>query len=193
MAFGDRIEEKMTAMQSDALAKKAEAEMKAAEAALANADLEKRRMDLMERQIALQEQQSASLSTQVQRTAPKENPNYIARGPFTDPRGNPWSKSLKCPIFDGPIPLHEAETLTEAEVVQLNRLQPLERGRIQKADRSLVNARVVPTYDAQSRLSKLVIERPMGKDDNAQHFPPMDEMAKQLADQAEAQMAAVPA
>ena len=71
MAFGHTNEEKMTAAES----------------------LEQRRMDLMERQIALQEKQAAALNTQVQRTAPKENPNYIAAGPFTDPQGNPWSKS----------------------------------------------------------------------------------------------------
>lgn len=162
---------------AEALKEKAISEMSALE-------LERKRVELMERQIALQESQAASLMTQVERTAPKDNPNYIAAGPFTDPKGNPWSKSLKCPIFDGPIDLMESETLTEDEVTQLNRLLPLERGLIKKADDSIVGAKVLPTFDAHGKITKLVIMRPMGKDDGAQHYPPLREMARQLADQA---------
>lgn len=145
--------------------------------------MEQKRMELMERQIALQEKQAAALETQVERTAPKENPNYVEKGPFSDPTGAPWAKSLTIEVYDGPIKLNDTN-LTQLEVEQLNRLAPIEKGHIVKADRSTVQASVLPTYDAQNRLSRLMIRRPMGRDDNAQQFPPLDEMAKQLADQA---------
>jgi hypothetical protein len=150
---------------------------------------EAKRLELMERQIALQEKQAASMQTQVERTAPKDNPNYQPRGIY-NPQGLPESErlALKCEIFDGPIKLNRTP-LTPAEIEQLNRLEPIEMAQIIKMDRSVVKASVRATHDASGRLSRLEITRPMGKDDNPQLFPPLDEMAKQLADQAAAVIA----
>lgn len=150
---------------------------------LTSEQIELKRLELMERQIALQEKQAAALETQVERTAPKENANFISAGPFNAPDGKAWAATLKCEIYDGPIHLNDTN-LTEEEAKQLNRLEPLEKGLVTRADRKQVEAKVTPTFDVHGTLSKLVITRPMGRDDNAQHFPPLDEMAKQLADQA---------
>ena len=133
-----------------------------------------------------QAKQTDALVTQTERTAPKENPNYKAVGAFHKETGEPYAADLKCLIYDGPVQLNRTP-LTQIEVEQLNRLQPLEKGAITKVDRSVVKASVVPTFDAQGKLAKLEIKRPMGRDDNAQHYPPLDEIARQLADQAAAQ------
>lgn len=149
-------------------------------------ELEQKRLELMERQLAVQERQAAAMLTQVERTAPRENPNYKAAGPFTAPDGEEWSAKLPYPIYDGPVLLNRTP-LTADDVAQLSRLQPLEHGQIVKADRSTVKARVVPKMDATGKkIVSLAIERPMGKDDSPQLYPPIDEVARQLADQAEA-------
>lgn len=147
-------------------------------------ELERRRMALMERQLALQEQQAQSLSTQVERTAPKENPHYIDRGIFNKPNGEPWATDLRCDVFFGPMKLNRTP-LTEAEVAALNQIQPLARAHITKVEGTVVYGSVQPTRDAQGRLSRLEILFPMGKDDNPQHFPTITTYAKELAAQAE--------
>lgn len=182
----DRAEERLTAMQSDALAKKAAAEERAAEAHLKAMEMDQRRMELLEKQLALQEAQAATMAEQVARTAPRENPNYKPSGPYTNPAtGEPWAKELPYDIYQNNIHLNRGWTLTQTEVEQLRRLKPLEQGIIKKVDNSVVRAKVIPTYDAQNRLNRIVISYPMGKDDNPQMYPPLDEMARQLADQAE--------
>lgn len=169
---------------------KAEAALEQTAVELTALELERRRQDLEERRIAAQEKllevqmsQANSLATQVERTSPKENPHYKPAGPFHDPEGRDWNTHLKCAIYDGPAHLNK-HPLCEAEIIALNRLMPLEKGLITKADRSQVKVSVIPTYDVHDRLTKLEIKRPMGKDDNAQHYPPLDDMANQLADQA---------
>ena len=150
--------------------------------------LELKRLELMERQIALQEQQAAALETQVERTAPKDNPNYVPKSVFHDPTGKLWSASLKCEIYRGPEHFNDM-LITKEECEQLNRLMPLEHGLIAKADRTEVQASVVPTYGVHGQVTKLVIQHRMGRDDNPQYYPPLDELAKQLADQADAVIA----
>lgn len=175
----------------------AKAEIETAEAKKAEVSLMERFTALQERMVELQEQnaaaaklQTAALELQTKRTAPRENANYITNSIFAQENGEPWAKTLKCEMFFGPYPLHETP-LTQAEVVALNRIQPLERGTVAKVDRSIVEASVTPKYDAQHRLKTLTITVPMAKDSNPQHYPPLDELAIQLAVQAEAMVAAV--
>lgn len=144
-------------------------------------------LELQARQLALTEQQTKAVSLQEERSRPKENPNYQAVSLYLKPgtgEGTPWAADLKCDIFIGPIKLNRTP-LTEAEVTALNRLQPIENAVITKMDRSTARAKVQPSFDAQNRLSKLVITLPMSKDDNPQMYPPLDDLANQLADQAE--------
>jgi hypothetical protein len=163
------LEERKLAMQEEQLA------------------MQRQQMEFQARQLAVQETQAAAMAMQVERTAPKENPNYQASGIFVKPgtgEGRPWTEDLKCAIFDGPIHLNALQTLSGEEVAALNRIEPIEHATIRKVDNSLVKATVVGGYDASGKLTKLVIVRPMGRDDNAQHFPPLIDMANQLADQA---------
>lgn len=143
-------------------------------------------LELQQRQIALQELQAKATQLQEERTRPKDNPNYRASSIFLKPEGEgrPWTEDLKCDIFFGPIKLNKTP-LTEGEVAVLNRLQPVEKARLTKTDRSVVYVSVVPTFnEVTNALEKLEIRLPMKRDDNPQHYPPLDEIAAQLAAQA---------
>lgn len=144
-------------------------------------------LELQARQVALQEQQAHAVKLQEERSRPKDNPNYQAASIFMKPgtgEGRPWTEDLKCDIFLGAIKLNKTP-LTEAEVKALNTLQPVDRAKVIKVDRSEVRASVIPTYnDVTNALEKLEIQLPMKKDDNPQHYPPLDELALQLAKQA---------
>lgn len=177
--------------------REAKAEIETAEAKKAEMSVMEQFLELQTRMLALQEQnaaqaklQATALATQVERTAPRENPNYITRSLFAQENGEPWAKTLKCEVFFGPYPLHETP-LTQKEVIALNRLQPLAKGTIEKTDLSIVQASVTPKYDAQDRLTTLTISVPLAKDSNPQHYPPLEKMALQLVEQIEAQMSAV--
>lgn len=136
-----------------------------------------------DRMLAILEQQAQNQSVQNERTRPRENPNYVARSIFLQPNGEPWAKTLKCEMFFGPIELHRTP-LTKAEVDALNRLTPVVKARLKKVDNSFVNVTVRATEDAVGRLEKLTIELPLRKEDNAQHYPPLIDVANQLADAA---------
>jgi hypothetical protein len=141
---------------------------------------------IWQRQLEVQEQTAASLQTQVERTAPRENPNYRPRSIY-NPEGKPESEreTLKCQIFFGPVPLNRTPLLP-AEIAWLNRIGPLAQAQLKKVDNSVVLGSVEPTYDAEGHIAVLRIQFKMGKDDNPQHFPPLDQIAQQLATQYEA-------
>jgi hypothetical protein len=140
---------------------------------------EAKRLELMERQIALQETQAAALATQTERTAPKENPNYQASSPFLKPSGEPLAMDLKCQVYLNTICLNETP-LTRDEVDALNLIGPCDKRLVTKTDRSQALVSVIPTFDGLGRLERLTIVAPMKKEDGPQHYPPIDEFARQL-------------
>jgi hypothetical protein len=139
---------------------------------------------LQERMLAIQEQQAAALQVQVDRTAPKENPNYTPDSIFLRSDGEEWSKTLPYDIFLGPHRLNETP-LTQAEVEQLARIRPIEKARVEKTDGSIVLGKVYAREDAVGRIDRMTIEFPMKKDDNPQMYPILVRFAQQLADQSE--------
>jgi hypothetical protein len=133
--------------------------------------------------------QSKALETQVERTAPKENPNYQVKSLFLKPSGEPYAADLKCDIYVGPALLNKTP-LTADEVVQANRLRPMAKCRVTKMDRTTVIGSVTALTDASDQVSRITVHLPMAKDDNPQMYPPLDELLKQIADQGEAEAAA---
>ena len=149
-------------------------------------------LELQSRMVGLQEMQAKATQLQEERTRPKDNPNYQARSIFLKPgtgEGRPWSEDLKCDIFLMSMKLNKTP-LTEAEVKALNRLQPVDKAKVEKTDRSFAFATVRATETAGGVLEKLTIELPMKKDDNPQHYPPLDVLANMIADQAPQPIAA---
>jgi hypothetical protein len=147
-------------------------------------ELQKETLELQKTQAEAFLRQSASLEIQTERTAPKDNPHYTPNSYSINPKtGETWASSLKCDVYDGPSWLNRT-ALTEEEVCQANRLEPVEKGYLVKGDRSRVSAHVSARYDAQGAVERLTIHRPIGPDDNAQVYPSLDEICRQLADQA---------
>jgi hypothetical protein len=138
--------------------------------------------------LAILKQQAENQSVQNERTRPRENANYVAQSIFLQPNGEPWAKTLKCEMYFGPTLLNRTP-LTKEEVDALNLLQPVVKALVRKVDNSQVRVTVRPREDAIGRLESLTIEAPMKKDDNPQHYPPIVDFARQLAQAA--QMAAV--
>lgn len=141
---------------------------------------EAKRLDLMERQLALQEKQAATMATQVERTAPRENPNYVVVGMFSKPNGEPWTTDLKCDIYFGPIKLNRTP-MTEDEVRAWNLVEPAVKAPIRKVDGSVVYVSVRGEEDAVGALVALRVEVDLKKDSNPQHYPMLAEFARQLA------------
>ena len=135
------------------------------------------------RMLAILEQQAQNAEVQNERTRPRENANYVARSVFLKENGEPWAKDLKCDIYFGPMHLNR-DPLTQAEVEALNLIAPVEKGTITKVDRSTVKVTVRAREDAVGRLERLTIELPLRHEDNPQHYPPLIELAHQLAAQA---------
>ena len=106
------------------------------------------------------------LEAQVERTAPRENPNYVTVSPTMKPNGEQWAKDLKCDIYFGPIHMNRTP-LTKAEVDALNRLQPLDRGFITKTDGTRAPVTVRAKETATGKVERITIEVPMRKEDNA--------------------------
>ena len=131
-------------------------------------DLQKQTLELQRTQSEAFLRQSESLEIQTERT------------------GETWAASLKCDVYDGPSLLNRT-ALTEEEVRQANRLEPVDKGYLIKGDRSRVPAHVSARYNAQGAMERLTIHRPIGPDDNAQVYPSLDEICRQLADQGVAQ------
>ena len=150
-------------------------------------DLQKQTLELQRTQSEAFLRQSESLEIQTERTAPKENQHYIPQSYSINPEtGDSWASSLKCDVYDGPSLLNRT-ALTEEEVRQANRMEPVDKGYLIKGDRSRVPAHVSARYNAQGAMERLTIHRPIGPDDNAQVYPSLDEICRQLADQGVAQ------
>lgn len=145
-------------------------------------DQEAKRLALMERQMALQEQQAATMATQVERTAPKENPNYQAQSIFLQGNGEPWAKTLKCDLYLNSIHLNDTP-LTKPEVDALNRLEACEETDVVKIDRSIARVAIRPKRTATGRIERLTIETPLKKDDNPQYFPAIVDDGRGWAEQ----------
>lgn len=142
---------------------------------------EAKRLELMERQIALQEKQAAAFETQTERTAPKENPNYVAASEYLKPTGEPWAKDLKCPMYFGPM-FYNDTPLTKAEVDALNKVQPVKGVSVKKVDGKSTVVDVVPTYNrVNGALEKLVIDVDLKNDQQPQHWPSIEDLANQLS------------
>jgi hypothetical protein len=147
-------------------------------------DLQQQTLELQRIQADAFLRQSQSLEIQTERTAPKDNPHYVPNSYSINPEtGETWASSLKCDVYDGPSLLNRT-ALTEEEVRQANRLEPVDKGYLIKGDRSRVPAHVSARYNAQGAVDRLTIHRPIGPDDNAQVYPSLDEICRQLADQA---------
>lgn len=144
--------------------------------------------DLLATMVEALLRQSRAFETQVERTAPKENPNYQVRSLFVKPSGEPFAADLKCDIYVGPSLLNRTP-LTEEEVKQANRLAPIERCKIVKMDRTSVQASVVGRVNASDKLERLTLTLPLAQDDNPQMYPPLDELLRQVADQVESERA----
>lgn len=119
-------------------------------------EVEKPEADINDRLLTLLENQQKTMQTQVDRTAPKENPHYKAQSLFLQENGEPWAKTLKCEMYLGSINYNDSP-LTKAEVDALNQLQPLAKGVITKNDDSRLFVSVLPKADAVGRLSRLTI------------------------------------
>lgn len=125
------------------------------------------------------------LEAQVERTAPKENPNYVANSIFLKPNGEPWAKDLKCDIYFMSHHLNRTP-LTKDEVDALNRLQPLDIATITRTDGSVARASVTKKETAQGKIERLTIEVPIRKENNEfLTIPPIAVFASELARQAE--------
>ena len=149
-------------------------------------------LELQARMVSLQEMQAKATQLQEERTRPKDNPNYQAASIFIKPgtgEGRQWAEDLKCDIFLMAMKLNKTP-LTQEEVSALNRLQPVDKAKVKKTDGSFAYATVRATETATGQIEKLTIELPMKKDDNPQHYPPLDVLANMIADQAAQPIAA---
>ncbi len=135
-----------------------------------------------DRLLALLEQQAATMQEQVARTAPRENPNYIAKSVFLKEDGSQWATDLKCDMYLGSIHLNRTP-MTKGEVEAWNRLQPIDKGTLTKVDGSEVLAKVIPKETATGKIERLTVQMPMKKEDNPQHYGSLQAIAEQLAAQ----------
>jgi hypothetical protein len=124
------------------------------------------------------------LEAQVERSAPKENPNYKAQSLFLKENGEPWAKDLKCDMYFGPIHLNR-DPLTKAEVDALNRLEPLDAAIITKTDQSVARVTVTAKKTTTGKIERLTINAPMRRENN-EHltYPSILAFATELANQA---------
>lgn len=139
--------------------------------------------ELFERMLAIQQQQAEALATQVERTSPKENPNYQANSIFLKPSGEPWAEDLKCDIYFGSIKLNRTP-ITKAEVAALNQVQPVEKARLTKTDGSTQIVTVRAKENAVGVVERLTIEIDLKKEANPQHHRSLEAIALELAAQA---------
>lgn len=124
------------------------------------------------------------LEAQVERSAPKENPNYKAQSMFLKPNGEPWAKDLKCDIYFGSMHLNR-DPLTKEEVDALNQLQPLDHATITRTDQSLAKGKVTKRETSEGKLERLTIEFPMRRENNEfLTYPRLAVLARELAEQA---------
>lgn len=128
--------------------------------------------------------QSKAMAQQVERTAPKENPNYQVQSYCLKPNGEPHAADLQCDIYVGPSLLNRTP-LTAEEVRQANRLRPVAKFTIQKMDRTTVVGSVTGRFNASDQLERLTVALPMAQDDNPQMYPPLDDLLRQIADAGE--------
>jgi SOS-response transcriptional repressor LexA len=138
---------------------------------------------LMERMLAIQQQQATALEEQSARTLPKENPNYVAVSVFLKPNGEPHAKDLKCDMYLNSIYLNKTP-MTKAEVDAWNAIVPIDEVRVTKTDGSKALGRVMVKKTSTGAIERLTLELPMKKDDNPQHYPALDVLANQVAEQA---------
>ena len=137
-----------------------------------------------ERLIAILERQSENQAVHIERTAPRENPNYKVDSLFLDEKGEPYAKRLKCAIYFGPIHMNRTP-LTLDEVEALNTIRPVSKGYITQTDGSRAIVDVVAREDAMGRLERLTIQAPMRKEDNAHlTYPSIVAYSTELAAQA---------
>lgn len=142
-----------------------------------------------ERLLSILEQQALNQALQIERTAPKENPNYKALSPFLKESGESWAKDLKCEMYFGSISYNESP-LTKEEVAALNRVRPLAKGVITRNDGTALRVSVVAKEDAEGRFERLTIQ-PEGRQPNLNlTMPSIIAMATELAAQADARAAA---
>ena len=126
------------------------------------------------------------LEKQVERSAPKENPNYKAQSLFLKENGEPWAKDLPCDIYFGPMHLNRTP-LTQEEVAALSRLRPMDAGLITRTDGSHARTKVLSKVTSEGKIERLTVLAPMRKENNEfRTFPPIVAWATQLANQAEA-------
>jgi hypothetical protein len=138
-----------------------------------------------ERLLQVLERQAENQAQQIERTAPRENPNYKTNSPNMKPNGEQWSKDLKCEIFLGSFPQHDTP-LVQEEVAALNRLMPAKGLKLTKNDRSVAKVDIVGKYDAIGRLERLTIQMPLRNEDGATiGYPSIEQIANELADQLE--------
>lgn len=112
--------------------------------------------DVNERLLTLLEKQQETMQESVERSRPKENPNYKAQSLFLQENSEPWAKKLQCEIYFGSINYNDTP-LTKAEVDALNTIRPLAKGHITKNDGAHIVVTVLPKVDAVGRLSRLTI------------------------------------
>jgi hypothetical protein len=125
------------------------------------------------------------LEAQVERSAPKENPNYKANSIFLKENGEQWAKDLKCAIYFGAMHLNR-DPLTKAEVDALNRLQPLDLAFITKTDGARQRVKVSARTTSEGKLERLTVEAPMRKENNEFiTYPSIAAWATELAEQAQ--------
>lgn len=124
-----------------------------------------------------------TLKTLVERTAPKENPNYKAQSIFLKENSEPYAKDLKCQMYFGSIHYNDTP-LTKDEVAALNLLMPVAQGTITKNDGSKLRVSVVGKIDAIGRIERLTIT-PQGEEKNLNLLmASIEAMALELASQA---------
>lgn len=136
----------------------------------------------IERMLAVLEQQAKTQATHVERTAPRENPNYKAVSIFLQENGEPWAKLLKCDMYLGLMHLNRTP-MTKAEVDAWNHVEPIVDARLRKMDGSSVLATVTAKRDAVGRIDQMTVLLPLKKEDNPQLYSPLADIAAQLAAQ----------
>jgi len=114
------------------------------------------KLSTAERMLSILEQQAKNAEIQNQRTAPKENPNYVTNSIFLQGNGEPWASTLKCEMYFGSINYNDSP-LTKEEVDALNAIQPIAKATITKNDGSTMLVCVLPKADAVGRMSRLTI------------------------------------
>jgi hypothetical protein len=151
--------------------------------------------DLNDRLLTLLEKQNATMQESVERSRPRENPNYKASSIFLKPSGEPWATDLKSDVYLGSIYFNDSP-LTQDEVAALNRLAPLPKGTITKNDGSTLLVSVLPKADAVGRINRLTITPYVAPGQNPGDakfeknlnllLPSIASFANELANQAEA-------